>query len=80
MTDQLFARTALITGSVGIVAVVYLDRRRPNSNLNELRETVQQIVASTQRLERSLKDRRRVINDAHKKTSDVTKGVEKPAR
>jgi len=80
MNDQLFALIVLLTVSIGIVAVVYLDQRRPNANFCELRQTVQKILTSTQRLERSLHDQRRVLNDAHKRISAVTKGVEKPVR
>jgi hypothetical protein len=46
----------------------------------ELRQTLNQILANTQRIEHSLHNQRRVLNDAHKRISAVTKGVEKPAR
>jgi hypothetical protein len=45
----------------------------------ELRQTVDQILANTKRIDRSLKDQRRVVNDAHKQISAVTKGVKKQA-
>jgi hypothetical protein len=83
MTEQLFNLIALVTVAAGIVAIVYLDRPRSGSALNsmcEIRQTMQQILANTQQLERSLHDQRRVLNDAHKRISAVTKGVKKPAQ
>jgi len=46
----------------------------------ELRQTLNQILARTEKIDRSLHDQRRVLCDAHKRISAVTKGVEKPAR
>jgi hypothetical protein len=40
--------------------------------------SLQQILANTQRIDRSLQDQRRVLNDAHKRISAMTKGLEKP--
>jgi hypothetical protein len=48
------------------------------STVCELRLTMQQILANTQKIDNSLRDQRRVLNDAHKRISAVTKGVEKP--
>jgi len=41
----------------------------------EIRQTLQQILASTEKIDRSLHDQRRVLYDAHKRISAVTKGV-----
>jgi hypothetical protein len=46
----------------------------------ELRQTINQILANTHEIDRSLQDQRRVLNDAHKRICTVTKGVEKPTR
>jgi hypothetical protein len=47
----------------------------------ELRQALNQILAHTEKIDRSLHDLRRVLNDAHKRISSaVTKGVEKPTR
>jgi hypothetical protein len=46
----------------------------------ELRQTIDQILANTGKIDRSLKDQRRVLNDAHKRICTVTKEVGKPAR
>jgi len=45
----------------------------------EDRLTLQQILANTEKIERSLQDQRRVLYDAHKRISSVSKGVSKPA-
>jgi Na+-translocating ferredoxin:NAD+ oxidoreductase RnfG subunit len=46
----------------------------------EIRQTFQQVLANTEKIDRSLHDQRRVLYDAHRRISRVTKGVEKPAR
>jgi len=74
------ALIALLTTSAGIITVVSLGRRRPNLNFSEARQIIQQVHATTQRLERSLHDQRRELNDAHRKISAVTKGLEEPVK
>jgi hypothetical protein len=46
----------------------------------EVRLTLQQILANTQKIDHSLDDQRHVLFDAHKRISSVTKGSAKPAR
>jgi predicted Holliday junction resolvase-like endonuclease len=45
----------------------------------ELRATLSQVQAETEEIERSLRQQRRVLYDAHRRISAVTKRVEKPA-
>ena len=45
----------------------------------ELRATAARILADTQTIEHSLRQQRRVLYDAHRRISAVTKGIEKPA-
>ena len=42
-------------------------------------QTIDRILDNTKRIERSLQDQRRVVNDPHKQISTVTKGVKKQA-
>jgi hypothetical protein len=45
----------------------------------ELRGTLARVLAGTEEIEHSLRQQRRVLYDAHKRISAVTKGVEKTA-
>ena len=45
------------------------------TGIGELRSTLSQILASNQNVELSLRQQRRVLFDAHKRISAVTKGV-----
>ena len=45
------------------------------TGVGELRATLSQILADTQMIELSLRQQRRVLYDAHKRISAVTKGV-----
>ena len=56
-------------GQISVLTAVY-----------EIRQTLQQILASTEKIAHSLHDQRRVLFDAHKRISAVTKGVEKPVQ
>jgi len=47
------------------------------ARFGELREMLGQIMTSTRNAEQSLRQQRRVLYDAHKRISAVTKGVEK---
>jgi D-ribose pyranose/furanose isomerase RbsD len=47
--------------------------------IHEIRQDLQQILASTQKIDQSLLQQRRVLYDAHKQISAVTKGVQKTA-
>jgi hypothetical protein len=48
------------------------------TSVGELRSTLSQILASAQNIDQSLRQQRRVLYDAHKRISAVTKGVRKP--
>jgi hypothetical protein len=48
------------------------------TGVGELRATLSQILADTQMIERSLRQQRRVLYDAHRRISAVSKGLEKP--
>ena len=66
-----------------LAVLIYVASRGQISALTavcELRQTLNQILARTEKIDRSLHDQRRVLCDAHKRISAVTKGVEKPAR
>jgi hypothetical protein len=47
------------------------------ARFGEFREMLGQIMTSTRNAEQSLRQQRRVLYDAHKRISAVTKGVEK---
>jgi hypothetical protein len=47
------------------------------ARFGELREMLGQIMASTKNADHSLRQQRRVLYDAHKRISAVTKGLEK---
>ena len=49
------------------------------AGIAELRATVARILAHTQNIDDSLRQQRRVLYDAHRRISAVTKGSEKPA-
>jgi len=49
------------------------------TDLGELRATLSRVLADTQTIELSLRQQRRVLYDAHRRISAVTKGLEKPA-
>ncbi len=65
-----------------LAILIYVSGRGQISALSavyEVRLALQQILASTQKIENSLDQQRHVLCDAHKRISAVTKGVEKPA-
>lgn len=49
------------------------------SGVAGLRGTLARVLAGTQEIELSLRQQRRVLYDAHKRLSAVTKGSKKPA-
>jgi hypothetical protein len=67
---------------VCVAILIYVASRGQISALSavyEVRLALQQILANTQNIDHSLNDQRRILCDAHKRISDVTKGVQKPA-
>lgn len=49
------------------------------TGIGELRATISQVVADTSNINHSLRQQRRILYDAHKRISAVTKGVKKQA-
>jgi Na+-translocating ferredoxin:NAD+ oxidoreductase RnfG subunit len=70
---------AVITVLAILIYVVSRGQISALSTACEVRLALQQILASIQEIDSSLRDQRRVLNDAHRRISAVTKGVEKPA-
>ena len=64
---------------IAVLAVlIYVSGRGQISALTavcEIRQTLNQILTNNHDIERSLKQQRRVLYDAHKRISAVTKGV-----
>ena len=74
----------LVCLAVILVLAALLDAAGRNyvsalAGIAELRATVARILAHTQNIDDSLRQQRRVLYDAHKRISAVTKGSEKPA-
>ena len=69
---------------IAVLAIlIYVSGRSQASALTavyELRLTLQQVLANTQKIEQSLQDQRSVLYDAHKRICAVTNGVQKPCR
>ncbi len=49
------------------------------AGIGELRAIISQVQAHTHNMDESLRQQRRVIYDAHRRISSVTKGLQKPA-
>lgn len=82
MTDN----TLTLCICMGIYALLVLlilvsaRRQPPNASAaGELRRALDQILANTRNIELALEQHGRVLNDAHKRISTVSKGSEKPA-
>jgi hypothetical protein len=69
---------------IGLLAALFYTSNRGQisalTGLSDVRQALQQILANTQTLERTMCEQRHVINDAHKKITAVSKGVIKPAK
>jgi len=50
------------------------------TGIGELRAALSQVQADTHDMEDSLRQQRRILYDAHRRISAVTKGLKKPAR
>lgn len=50
------------------------------TDIGDLRATLDRVAADTEEISHSLRQQRRVLYDAHKRLSAVTKGVRKQAR
>ena len=78
MTEHLLVLLVCLAVIVVLAALLYAAGRGQVSALTavyKIRQTLQQILASTEKIDRSLHDQRRVLYDAHKRISTVTKGV-----
>jgi hypothetical protein len=78
MTEHLLVLLVCLAVIVVLAILIYVAGRGQISALTaicELRQTLQQILANTEKIDRSLHDQRRVLYDAHKRISSVTKGV-----
>jgi len=81
MTEHLLVLLVCLAVIVVLAILIYISSRGQISALSaacETRLTLQKILANTEKIDRSLQDQRRVLYDAHKRISSVTKGVSKP--
>ena len=82
MTESVMALLVCLAVILVLAALLYAVGRHYISALAgiaELRVTTARILAATQNIDHSLRQQRRVLYDAHKRISAVTKGSEKPA-
>jgi sensor histidine kinase regulating citrate/malate metabolism len=80
MTEHLIVLLICLAVIVVLAVLIYLTSRSQATELArvcELRLILNQIVAETQDIHYSLSQQRRVLYDAHKRISAVTKGVQK---
>ncbi len=78
MTEHLLVLLVCLAVIGVLAALIYVASRGQISAITavcELRQTLQQVLANTEKINRSLHDQRRVLYDAHKRISSVTKGV-----
>jgi CHASE3 domain sensor protein len=83
MTEHSVVLLICLTVIVVLAILICIASRGQISSLTavyEIRQTLQNILASTEKIDRSLHDQRRVLYDAHKRISAVTKGIGKAAR
>ena len=83
MTEHLLVLLVCVAVIIVLAILIYVASRGQINALAavyEVRLALQQILANTQKIDCSLDQQRRVLFDAHKRISAVTKGVVKPAR
>jgi CHASE3 domain sensor protein len=83
MTEHLLVLLVCLAVIVVLTVLLYVASRGQISALtavHEIRHTLQQVIANTEKIDRSLDNQRRVLCDAHKRISAVTKGVKKSAQ
>ena len=81
MNEHLLVLLVCLAVIVVLAALLYAAGRgylAALTGVGELRSTLSQILASAQNIDQSLLRQRRVLYDAHKRISAVTKGVRKP--
>jgi hypothetical protein len=82
MTDHLLVLLVCLAVIAVLAILMCVATRSQISALSaacEIRLALEQILANTEKIDRSLQHQRRVLYDAHKRISSVTKGIEKPA-
>ena len=82
MTEELPVLLVCLAIIVVLAILIYVSGRGQISALSavyEVRLTLQQILANTQKIDHSLDQQRHILCDAHKRISAVTKGIQKPA-
>jgi hypothetical protein len=82
MTEHSVVLLVCLAVIIVLAILIYVASRGQISALTavyEIRLTLQQILANTEKIDRSLYDQRRVLYDAHKRISAVSKGLEKPS-
>ena len=78
MNEQLLVLLVCLAVIIVLAALLYAAGRgylAALTGVGELRSTLSQILASAQNIDQSLRQQRRVLYDAHKRISSVTKGV-----
>ena len=78
MTEHLLVLLVCLAVITVLAILIYVASRGQISALAavcELRQTLQQVLANTEKIDRSLHDQRRILCDAHKRISSLTKGV-----
>jgi len=81
MTEHFLVLLVCLAVIAVLAILIYVVSQNQISALTaacEVRLALQQILDRTEKIERSLHDQRRVLYDAHKRISTVTKGVSKP--
>jgi hypothetical protein len=82
MTEHLLVLLVCLAVIAVLAVLIYVASRGQISALSaacEIRLTLQKILTNTEKIDHSLLDQRRVLYDAHKRISSVTKGGSKPA-
>jgi Tfp pilus assembly major pilin PilA len=83
MTEDLLVLLVCLAVIAVLAILIYVARRGQIAALAavyEIRQTLQQILANTEKVDRSPDYQRRLFYDAHKRISAVTKGVRKTTR
>jgi hypothetical protein len=78
MTEYSIVLLVCLAVILVLAILIYISSRSQASALAgicEVRQTLNQILANSQDIEHSLRQQRRVLYDAHKRISTVTKGV-----
>ena len=80
MTEPQLVQLACLADIVALAILIYVvgrSRIRTNIEAYKVRLTLQLLLFGIYVIERSLRNQRRALNDAHRRICAVTKGVEK---